>query len=108
MPEKRINPRFDAKGHARIHGLKDDLLLINLNITGCCLGSINEEIQLHEIYNIEVKPEHEAKIGKFELQAECRWIRKKENLNEAGFMVTVSPKGKFFQNYVDYIGHYST
>jgi hypothetical protein len=109
MPEKRMEPRYDTKGCARIHGIKDNLLLKNLSITGCCLdcNCTIEEIHANEIYKIEIKPEHEAKIGKFELLAECRWIRKKNHLNEIGFMVTESPKGKFFQNYVDYIDHHS-
>jgi hypothetical protein len=37
------------------------------------------------------------------MTAEARWIRVNVNTSEAGFMIIDSPKGKQFQNYVDYL-----
>lgn len=121
MQTNRISPRYNAMGRARVLDvLKNDFSLKNISITGCCLEYIEDKplassaahcsgkIKPHEIYLIEIIPERAAHIGKFELQAECRWIRSKDNSDEIGFRVTVSPKGKFFQNYVDYIDYYST
>ena len=108
MHENRINPRYHTKGHARIPGVtKDDLLLRNLSITGCCLECLElmDKIKPSEIYQIEIKPEMASHIGKFELKAECKWIRNKNHVNEIGFSVTDSPHGKCFQNYVDYIAY---
>jgi len=109
MHENRINPRYYTKGHARIPGIsKNDLLLRNLSITGCCLEckETKDSIKLSEIYQIEIKPESASHIGKFELKAECKWIRNKDDINEIGFSVTVSPQGKCFQNYVDFIAYH--
>lgn len=97
--------RYRTTGHARLSGiLKDDLFLKNLSITGCCLECEEpiDKITTHEIYTIEIWPEADAHIGKFELQAECIWVHR----NEIGFTITISPKGKCFQNYVDYIAYH--
>jgi hypothetical protein len=111
MQEKRVSPRYNALGYAHIPGvLKGELLIRNLSITGCCLeyqGDISL-LKPQEIYKIEIKPEPPAKIGKFELETECKWVHQKDNTGEIGLTVTVSPHGKHFQNYVDYIAYYQS
>ena len=111
MHEKRISPRYHSSGHARIPGvLKDDLLIKNISITGCCLecsGNVSLP-KPDEIWKVEIKPEIAAKTGKFEFEAECKWVRHTENTSEIGLTVTASPQGKSFQNYVDYIAYYQS
>jgi len=109
MRENRISPRYHTLGHARIPGvLRDDFLIRNISITGCCLecaGNVSLPKPC-EIFKVEVRPEIAARIGKFEFEAECKWVRKNENSSEIGLTVSASPQGKFFQNYVDYIAYY--
>jgi hypothetical protein len=111
MREKRISPRYQTVGHARIPGvLKNDLFIKNISITGCCLECLGN-VSLpkpDEKCKVEIKPELVARIGKFEFEAECKWVRHTESTSEMGLTVTVSPQGKFFQNYVDYIAYYKS
>jgi len=111
MHEKRISPRYQTIGHARIPSvLKDDFFIRNISITGCCLECLGN-VSLpkpSDIFKVEIKPEIAARIGKFEFEAECKWVRHAEDKSEIGLTVTVSPRGKFFQNYVDYIDYYKS
>jgi hypothetical protein len=111
MHDKRIEPRYHSLGHAHLPGtLKDDLFIKNISITGCCLecpGNVSLP-NPDEKCKVEIKPENAARIGKFEFEAECKWVRHTENKSEMGLTVTVSPQGKAFQNYVDYISYYKS
>jgi len=109
MQEKRISPRYHTLGHARIPSVsKVDLFIRNISITGCCLECLKDISfpKPSELFKVEIKPEIASRIGKFEFEAECKWVRKTETTSEMGLTVTVSPQGKFFQNYVDYIAYY--
>jgi len=113
MRENRIDPRFKTIGRARIADiLEGDVLLKNLSITGCCLecppSYYNEKIKTFEKYTIDIKPEKIASIAEFHIEVECRWIRKRDSLCEIGFQVVASPKGRGFQNYVDYLTYHSS
>jgi hypothetical protein len=61
------------------------------------------DIKPNVTYKIEIIPESDSHIGRFELSAESRWVRDGGYSFEAGFQVTASPKGRQFQRYVDYL-----
>jgi hypothetical protein len=89
----------------RIHGvLGEESLLKDLSVTGCCVECTSlADIHPNARYTLEVIPEKAAKIGKFELPVEAKWVRSGAYSGEAGFIITASPKGKLFQRYVDYL-----
>ena len=110
MQERRKDLRSHSIGRAYIDCIpKGDVFLKNLSITGCCLECTSnaEKIKLNEVYSITVDPEHESKINKFYVRAKCRWIHKSDSSCEIGFQIAVSPSGKDFQNYVDYLSYHS-
>jgi hypothetical protein len=104
-PEKRKDTRFSTIANVVIKELgKEVFQLKDLSITGCRLEyPIDTEISLDKRFSLEVIPEKDAKIKPFLITAESKWIRVSSNSCEAGFMITESPKGKQFQNYVDYL-----
>jgi hypothetical protein len=109
--EKRISPRYRAVCRAHIDSApKFDAVLKNLSITGCCLEcNLNsDKLNPSNVYKIGIEPEKSAHISEFELEVECRWIRKKNETCEVGFHILDFPKGKSFQSYVDYLAYYST
>jgi hypothetical protein len=105
MIEKRKNSRFltTAKVVIKEFGNRE-FQLKDLSITGCRLEyPIDTEISLDKQFTIKIIPETEANIRPFSISIESRWVRVSSNSYEAGFMITDSPKGKQFQNYVDYL-----
>jgi len=105
MTEQRKNSRFltIAKVVIKEFG-KEEFQLKDLSITGCRLEyPIDTEITLDKRFSLEIIPETEAKIKSFSIEVESKWVRLSSNSCEAGFMITESPKGKQFQNYVDYL-----
>jgi hypothetical protein len=54
-------------------------------------------------YKIKVIPEVSAKIGDFEITGELKWIVSRGYATELGFHIVKSPKGKYFQRYIDYL-----
>jgi hypothetical protein len=105
MSEKRQNIRYKTDAIARFPGtFKGDSLLKNLSVTGCSIESEGFlKVEQGVEYTLEIIPEGASGIKSFELQAEVRWIRNKENFCEAGFMITASPVKKEFERYVDYL-----
>jgi hypothetical protein len=93
--------------HAQIAGiLGGECVLQNLSVTGCgveCTGAV--DLQKDISYQMKVKPEKESHIGSFDLQVECKWIRKNGYSTELGFFIIASPKGRKFQRYVDYLAY---
>jgi hypothetical protein len=106
MFEKRKNERFNT--HARVRMPKvfqGDALLKDLSVTGCRIEStVFADIELHSLHTIEIIPEAASNIDPFYITAEARWIRMGEYSFEAGFLISSSPTGKHFQQYVDYLG----
>jgi len=105
MAEQRKNSRFltTAKVVIKEFG-KEEFQLKDLSITGCRLEyPLDTEISLDKRFSLEIIPETEAKIKPFSIDVESKWVRVSSNSCEAGFMITESPKGKQFQNYVDYL-----
>ena len=105
MLEKRKNPRYGSMSHVKIPGiLEGKNLLKDISITGCrvaCKSALN--IKTGEEYQIEIEPERALHISKFQFQAECKWIQSIGDTTELGFDIISSPKGKQFQNYVDFL-----
>ncbi|MDR0316540.1 MAG: PilZ domain-containing protein [Treponema sp.] len=111
MPESRINPRYRTFAYGRIHGIMEgNNLLKNISITGCCIecAAQVDNIQPDTEYQLEIKPERAAHIGKFKLLVERKWIRSEDSFNEVGFNIIAFPKGKLFQRYVDYLAFRSS
>jgi hypothetical protein len=105
MQSERKSIRYAAHGAARIEGaFEGEALLKNISITGCCIEcTMHVDIKPNVEYTIEIIPENIANIGRFELIAECRWVRVEGYSRNIGFVITTSPKGKPFQRYVDYL-----
>jgi hypothetical protein len=94
---------------ARITGvLEGEVVIKNLSITGCCLECTaeTEEIKPNEKYIITIDPEASSQISSFGLEVECKWVRKSGVFTEIGFNIITSPKGKQFQDYVDFLDYY--
>jgi hypothetical protein len=110
MLKDRKNPRYNSMAKVQIPGkIKNDGLLKNISVTGCCFIFFESiEIETGDSNDVLVLPEKTSGKKKFELQAECKWIRKLKNSSEFGFSITASPTGKHFQNYVDYLAFHST
>jgi hypothetical protein len=104
-PESRKNIRYRTLAKVRIHGiLGEESLLKDLSVTGCCVECTSlADIQPNSQYKLEIIPEKAAKIGKFELEVEVKWLRSGADSGEVGFAITASPRGKLFQRYVDYL-----
>jgi hypothetical protein len=102
---KRKDVRYPSIAHARIPEIfQGEGLLKDLSVTGCCIEyTVYTDVKCNTPYTIEIIPEKAAKIGKFELTAECRWIHAGGYSCDIGFAITASPKGKLFQRYVDYL-----
>jgi hypothetical protein len=109
MPDSRNNPRYRALAIARITGLPEyEGLLKNISITGCCVEyTVKADILPNTQYKLEVIPEKELRIDRFELLVERKWIRSDGYSTDVGFVIDASPKGKHFQDYVDYLAHHN-
>jgi hypothetical protein len=103
--ERRKDTRYQSLAKAIIEGSDSgEALLKDLSITGCNIESEGlPHVKTGARYKIEVFPESASNIGKFELKAELVWIENKAGPAKCGFNILKSPKGKFFQNYVDYL-----
>ena len=103
--ELRKNSRFLTAAKVTIKEFgKEEFQLKDLSITGCRLEyPLDVEILLDMRFSLKIIPEKESKIHSFSIIAQARWIRVSVNSCEAGFMISESPKGKQFQNYVDYL-----
>jgi hypothetical protein len=110
MLKNRKSPRYNSMAKIQIPGkIKSDGLLKNISVTGCCFIFFESiEIETGDSRDVIILPEKASRKKKFELQVECKWIRKLKEFNELGFSITASPTGKYFQNYVDYLTFHST
>jgi hypothetical protein len=103
--EQRKNSRFLSLARVTVKEFgREEFQLKDISITGCKIEyPLDTEILLNMRFSLKVIPEKEAKINSFSITAEARWVRVSINSCEAGFMITESPRGKQFQNYVDYL-----
>ncbi|MDR0525925.1 MAG: PilZ domain-containing protein [Spirochaetaceae bacterium] len=107
MQEKRKSIRYTTRAQATIPGFFDsEALLKDISVTGCCIEAMRwVNIQPDMQCTIQIIPEPDSKIGKFELTAQSRWTRNNDDSCEIGFLILESPKGKHFQRYVDYLAY---
>jgi len=104
------SPRYRTTCRAHIEKVMEgEVVLKNLSITGCCLecSSNFDNLRPDEHYQLDIEPEKPSKIDEFMLEVQCRWIRKRDSICEIGFHIVASPKGKSFQNYVDFLAYHS-
>ena len=103
--ENRKHRRYLSTAKAKIPGVfTGDALLKDISITGCCIEcTMHVDINENTDYSITVYPENAAKIGCFDLVAECKWIRSSGYSCNIGFYIKKSPEGKEFERYVDYL-----
>jgi hypothetical protein len=108
MHVERNNPRYQSFAHVWIpEVLEGECFLKNISVTGCCVECAGVTgIQPNTRYELNIKPEGASHIGSFEIQVECKWVRGDDSSTEIGFCIIASPKGKQFQNYVDYLAYY--
>ena len=107
MSELRRSPRYRTIARVEIQKVSGgDGLLKNISITGCCV-ECDDKVNIQPLtqYQLMIKPEKESRIGTFELDVECKWIRHDGHSTELGFGIIASPKGKQFQHYVDYLAY---
>jgi hypothetical protein len=105
MSDSRNNPRYRTLAIARISGLPEyEGLLKNISVTGCCVEyTVKVDILPKTRYRLEIIPEETLGIASFELQVEERWTHSNGYSTDVGFIIAASPKGKHFQDYVDYL-----
>ena len=96
--------------HVRIPKiLEGETLLKDISVTGCCVEcNIVPNIHIGTQYQLDVEPEGDSYIGNFRLLVESKWIRNDASSTEVGFFIVASPKGRQFQNYVDYLAYRSS
>jgi hypothetical protein len=105
MFEKRKNVRYPTLARARIPEVfEGEAMLKDLSITGCCVEyTMFMDIKPDTHYKVHVTPDSASEIGSFELEVESRWVRAGGYSCEVGFAIIMSPKGKEFMRYVDYL-----
>ena len=110
MFKERNNERYSSHARARIIGvIADDAPLKDFSISGCCIESTTLiDITPNKTYSIEIIPEKASKVKAFTVSAEARWIRTVDYTYYIGFFIAASPKGKYFQYFVDYIAYLSS
>jgi hypothetical protein len=110
MFEKRKNVRYPTLARALIPGLFDgEAMLKDISITGCCVEyTMFVDVKPNTHYKVQIIPDSASGIGSFELEVKTCWVRAGGYSCEIGFAITVSPKGKEFMRYVDYLAWRST
>ncbi|MDR3123137.1 MAG: PilZ domain-containing protein [Treponema sp.] len=110
MFENRKSIRYPTLARAIIPEIVDgEGLLKDLSITGCCVEyTMFVDVKLNTQYKAQILPDSTAKIEPFDLCVESRWVRADSYSCEIGFAITMSPKGRDFQRYVDYLAWRST
>jgi hypothetical protein len=104
---ERKHPRYSSLAQASIAGaFSGEALVKDLSVTGCCLEcTVFIDVEPEKQYLLSIRPEPASGIDEFALRAEARWIKAGNCGCEAGFRIVESPKGKFFQRYVDYLDY---
>lgn len=89
----RMNPRYEAGGQVYItQVLGDGAALKNLSECGLCI-QCDQFISIapNEKYTVDVLPEKNARVERFSLDVESRWVRAQIDHCESGFVIIVSP-----------------
>ena len=83
---------------------KTEASLRDLSEHGLSIKSENYlSVEPNTSYVVAVVPEKEAKVGKFQLKIESKWIKLNKRKMESGFSVVVSLGEKEFKDYLDYL-----
>ncbi|MDR1390545.1 MAG: PilZ domain-containing protein [Treponema sp.] len=103
--DKRKNRRYSSIARAKLAGVSfGEALLKDISVTGACIEyTMHLDIEAKSRYTLEIIPEEVSSIRPFLLTVECKWIRQAGYSCDAGFDIIKSPKGKAFENYVDYL-----
>jgi hypothetical protein len=103
----RKTTRYDTLARAVIPGgFEGDALLKDLSVAGCRVESTTlMQMTPGKKCSVLVKPEAASGVDGFDIEAEVRWVREHGGVWEAGLFILKSPKGKFFQRYVDYLAY---
>jgi hypothetical protein len=103
--DHRSHTRYRSFARVKFQGIVGgDNLLKDISVTGCRVECTSlSDIQLDTPYVLEVIPEANARIGRFELEVKAVWLSPSGYSGDAGFSITASPRGKLFQRYVDYL-----
>lgn len=81
----------------------------DISVSGCRIEhTMMIDVEQGKHYTVRIKPEQDSNIGEFDLLVEACWVRPNDCACEAGFSIVESPKGKFFQRYVDYLAYRSS
>jgi hypothetical protein len=103
--DRRYHTRYRSFARIKYQGIAgSENLLKDISVTGCRVECTSlSDIQLDAAYILEIIPEPNAKIGRFELDVKTVWISPSGYSGDAGFSIIASPRGKLFQRYVDYL-----
>jgi hypothetical protein len=102
---KRKGNRLGSSAMVQINELlKQSGQVKDIDILGCRVRTEEEvEVFKGDVFKLTVIPEHESRVGKFTFTAEARWQKRDSSGTEIGFLITASPQGREFENYVDYL-----
>jgi hypothetical protein len=105
QPDNRTHTRYQTYAKVKFRGsMEHESLLKDISITGCRVEcSSLADIQINANYTLEIIPEVNSKIGRFDLEVKAVWISPAGYSGDVGFAISSSPKGKLFQRYVDYL-----
>jgi hypothetical protein len=104
---ERKNRRYPAFATVVMHNVFiGSALLKDISVSGCRIEhTMIIDVEKGRRYTLWIKPEPSANIREFDLMVEARWVEARNCAFEAGFSVIESPKGRFFQRYVDYLAY---
>jgi hypothetical protein len=105
--QERKSKRHSSLATAFIQGVFiGGAILKDLSVSGCRIEhTVMLNVEQGKCYTINIKPEQDAKVGEFDLKVKACWVKEGNCACEAGFSIIESPKGKFFQRYVDYLAY---
>jgi hypothetical protein len=100
--------RFTSDGKVYIAEFSNtEAVLKNLSTSGLCIQSDGFlEVLPKSRYSIDIVPEKESNLDKFNLEIESRWVRTKKQSSESGFVIVIPPgsSGKeFLEQYLNYL-----
>jgi hypothetical protein len=100
--------RFSSEGRVYITEVSNtEAVLKNLSTSGLCLQSDGFlEVVPKSRYSIDIIPEKESNLDKFNLEIESRWVRAKKQSSESGFVIVVPPGTsgqELLEQYLNYL-----
>jgi len=100
-------PRYSSKGRVFVAEVENtDALLKNLSNSGLCIESNKfMDIVPKARYSVDIIPEEESNLEKFNLEIESRWIKSKMKNSESGFVIVI-PSGtekEVLERYLAYL-----